>query len=98
MRYKITIITEQRIYAIKGVRQFAKDFNIECLKGLKEAKDGVELGIIVHPSNLLMMLEKIHVYYGYAAGEGPLTYNIELVPSVDRPAVVPFMQELVRTV
>lgn len=98
MQFKITCITEQKIHAIKAVRQMAENYGIDNLKGLREAKDGVLEGIIVHDVNLVMMIEQIDNYFKRQVdGLDPsftLTFGVEVVKSTSQPIIVQFTDVL----
>jgi hypothetical protein len=98
MQFKIKFITEQKIHAIKAVRTMAAEYGIDNLKGLREAKDGVEEGIIVQDTNLLMTIRLIDTFFKRQVdGMDPsfnLTFGVEVVKSTSQPVIVPFNSNL----
>lgn len=102
MQFKVKINTELKINMIKGIRMLAEDNNIEGLKGLREAKDAVEQGIIVNDTNLNYMLQALITYYkrvllnsSITFEERPVTFIVEQVELKPTPYVMPFRRDFV---
>jgi hypothetical protein len=89
MRFKITFQTEYKINAIKAVRNVATDFNIEVLKGLREAKTAVENGLIVDFDDLNRMLNLISHSFRDGAPDKALSFNVEPCFELTMPVVMP---------
>ena len=101
MKFKIKINTELKIDMIRGIRMLAEDNNINELKGLREAKNAFEQGIIVSSDNLNMMLQGLDVYFKRSLGmdrreaDEHISFTVETFVSKPAPYVMPFRRDFV---